>query len=72
MANHPNRSRGDPARNPTPAEIVAVRHERGHTQAQAAKSILCSEQGWRKWESGDRRMHPALWWLYLHGGIPHA
>ena len=57
---------------PTPQQVRAARLERGHTQAKAAATILTSEAGWRKWEAGDRRMHPALWWLYLHGGIPHA
>jgi Predicted transcriptional regulator len=67
LANHPNRSRGNPARNPDPEEIRAARLERGQTQAEAAATILSSEAGWRKWEAGDRRMHPALWWLYLRG-----
>lgn len=66
MPNHPNRSRRKdaPARNPTPAEIRAARIDAGLTQAAAAVLIHCSPKSWEKWESGERRMHPAFWDLF--------
>lgn len=70
MTNHPNRSSApSPGRNPSPQEIRALREARGETQDQAAKSILSTERTWQGWEQGLRRMHPALWWLYRHGGL---
>ena len=65
MTNHPNRSRGNSARNPTPEEIQARRISLGLTQSQAAALIHATERAWQGWEQGERRMHPGLWELFL-------
>jgi DNA-binding transcriptional regulator YiaG len=70
---HPNRGRGrgNPARNPTPAEIRAAREAAGLTQTEAARLIYCTLRGWQGWEDGSRRMHPAMWDLFLlRVGLP--
>lgn len=62
MTNHPNRSRKapNPARNPTPDEVRAMRAAAGLTQAAAAALLYSSERAWQDWEGGQRRMHPAF------------
>ena len=65
MSNHPNRSRGNPAQNPTPDEIRELRLSLGITQSKAAVMILATERAWQAWEQGERRMHPGLWQLFL-------
>lgn len=66
MTNHPNRSRAkNPASNPTPQ---AIRDKRGNlnlTQTEAAKLVYSSLRAWQQWESGERRMHPGLWELFV-------
>ena len=64
MTNHPNRSAGHPARNPSPGEVRAARDAVGLTQAQAAALVHASARNWQQWEAGDRRMHPGLWELF--------
>lgn len=64
MANHPNRSMNNDARNPAPVEIVAARVAIGLTQTEAAALIYVSYRAWQQWESGERRMHPAFWELF--------
>lgn len=66
MSNHPNRStrRDDPARNPDPAAIRAVREKAGLTQTAAGALIYVSLRGWQEWEAGTRKMHPAFWELF--------
>lgn len=64
MANHPNRSRNNPERNPTPDEIRAARLAAGLTQTDAAEKIHCSLRTWQQWEAGERRMHLAFWDLF--------
>lgn len=67
MTAHPNRSRRGhpPARNPEAAAIRAARHAAGLTQKQAAASVYSTLRTWQAWEQGDRRMHPAIWQLFL-------
>ena len=70
MTNHPNRSAGHPARNPTAAEVRAAREAAGLTQAQAASLVYASLRNWQQWEQGEgssssRRMHPGLWELFM-------
>ena len=66
--NHPNRSAGHPARNPTPAEVRAAREAAGLTQTQAAALVRATARNWQQWEqtegSNARRMHPGLWELF--------
>jgi putative transcriptional regulator len=69
VKNHPNRSRGYPAANPTPPnptplEIESARKAAGLSQAAAAKLVHATLNAWQKWEAGDRRMHPAFWELF--------
>ena len=66
MTSHPNRSRRStaPGRNPTHAEIREAREKSGLTQTQAAQVIYCTLRAWQDWESGARRMHPAMWELW--------
>lgn len=70
MSNHPNRSAGHPARNPTPAEVRAAREAAGLTQAQAAALVYANLRAWQRWEADEqttetaRRMHPAIWELF--------
>ena len=67
MPSHPNRSRRhrSPAANPTPAEISAARENLGLTQQEAAALLHISLRAWQRYEAGERRMHPALWELFL-------
>ena len=68
VSNHPNRSAGQPARNPSPAEVRAAREAAGLTQAQAAALVHASARNWQQWEqeagANVRRMHPGLWELF--------
>ena len=75
MSNHPNRSAGHPARNPTHAEVRAAREAAGLTQAQAAALVYATPRNWQQWEQQEganvRRMHPGLWELFrLKAGLP--
>lgn len=74
--NHPNRSRRTrhPAANPTPESIRAARERAGLTQAQAAALVHSTLRAWQRYEAGERRMHPALWELFLlkTGNLPAA
>lgn len=66
MTDHPNRSRAkSPASNPTPDEIFGVRINAKLTQQQAAEIVHSGLRTWQQWEAGDRRMHPALFELFL-------
>lgn len=64
MSNHPNRSAGNPARNPSPGEVRAEREGLDLTQTEAGAVIHSSLRAWQQWEAGDRRMHPAFWELF--------
>ena len=66
MTSHPNRSRdGSPSRNPDPSDIKAARVAAGLTATEAAALLHTSYRAWKQWEDGDRRMHPAIWELFL-------
>lgn len=68
MSHHPNRSAGNPARNPTPVEVRAAREAAGLTQAQAAALVHATARNWQQWEQVEgtnaRKMHPGLWELF--------
>lgn len=66
VSNHPNRSKrqDNPAANPDPAEIRTAREAANLSQTEAAELIYCTMRGWQQWESGERRMHPAMWELW--------
>jgi len=59
--NHPNRGRGNLGYIPTPVEVRELRGTM--TQDAAAALIWTTGRIWRKYESGDSRMHPASWEL---------
>jgi hypothetical protein len=75
MANHPNRrkrstNRLDPAANPSQAQIRKAREQAGHTMREAAATVYATLHAWQNWETDPmneyhRRMHPALFELYL-------
>lgn len=66
MANHPNRSgTPQPGATPPPDAIRAARTAAGHTQSEAARLIYSTLRAWQDWEAGARRMHPAMFELYL-------
>lgn len=50
---------------PTPAQVKQARTDAGLTQTQAAETIYCSLGAWKKWESGEREMHPSFFDLFL-------
>lgn len=50
---------------PTPAQIRDARQRAQLTGAEASALLHCNERSWRKWEGGDREMHPAFWELFL-------
>ena len=66
MSNHPNRSRArSPASNPSTEEIRSARINAGLTQTKAAEIIYSGIRAWQKWESGEHKMHPGLFELFL-------
>ena len=62
MTNHPNRSAGHPARNPTPAEVRAAREAAGLTQTQAAALVRATARNWQQWEQPEGKSHPSCAW----------
>ena len=65
MANHANRGKRGPSSTPLPAAIQSARAAAGLTQTQAGDLIHTSCRNWQKWESGESRMHPAFFELFL-------
>lgn len=49
---------------PAPYEIRRARESAGLNIAQAAALIWCNRASWLRWESGERRMHPAFFELF--------
>lgn len=52
-------------KSPEPEQIKKARTDAGLTQTEAAEKIYCSLGACKKWESGEREMHPAFWELFL-------
>ena len=50
-------------KHPSPVEIRALRTGAGLSQREAAELVHSTWSAWQRWESGKRRMHPALWEL---------
>jgi len=65
MSNHPNRGRRTAASNPLPDEIQSSRMRTGLKMADAAALVYVNALAWGNWESGNTRMHPAFWELWL-------
>ena len=61
MSGCQNRGRGNVGYIPTPKEVRAYRG--AMTQSVAAGLICTTDRVWRKYESGESRMHPASWEL---------
>lgn len=54
--------------NPTPTQIKQSRLEAGLTQKQAAKLVYSTTRTWQNWESTgpeNRKMHPAIYELFI-------
>jgi hypothetical protein len=49
---------------PTPEAVATARRLAGHTHAAAGQALHVDGRTWRRWEAGDRAMHPAMWELY--------
>lgn len=50
---------------PAPHEVKTARETAVLTQTEAGAIIHCSLRAWQDWEAGRRRMHPAMWELFL-------
>jgi DNA (cytosine-5)-methyltransferase 1 len=50
---------------PKPETIRAARHKAGLSQTAAAQLIWSHLRSWQDWESGNRRMMPAVWFAFL-------
>lgn len=50
---------------PLPKDIKAARLGSGLTQSGAGLLVHSSLRAWQQWEAGDRKMHPAVWELFL-------
>ena len=53
-------------RSPSPKVILEARKAAGLTQKAAAEKCLSALRSWQDWEYGKRRMHPAIWQVFLH------
>jgi DNA-binding transcriptional regulator YiaG len=51
---------------PRPAELLAFREKYGLSQTKAGELAYSSLRSWQMWESGETRMHPAIWRWVLH------
>lgn len=49
----------------TPEEIKRVRLAAGLTQTQAAELVHVTLRSWQRYEAGEKRIHPAMWELFL-------
>ncbi|MEN3168456.1 helix-turn-helix transcriptional regulator [Gluconobacter sp. OJB] len=47
-----------------PQTIRQARLDAGLTQVSAASLVHVTPLTWKRWESGDRTMHPAFWELF--------
>jgi DNA-binding transcriptional regulator YiaG len=56
--------RSHAAPSPTPDAVRRAREDAELTQTAAAALVYCTLRGWQDWESGARRMHPAMWELF--------
>ncbi|EIK1334790.1 helix-turn-helix domain-containing protein [Salmonella enterica] len=52
-------------KHPDPHEIRRARLSADLTQAAAAGLVYSSLNAWSQWERGERKMHPAIWELFL-------
>jgi hypothetical protein len=52
-------------RSPSPEAIRKARKTAGLTQREAAEKCYSALRSWQDWEYGQRRMHPAVWQVFL-------
>ncbi len=52
-------------RSPSPEMILKARKAAGLTQREAAEKCYSALRSWQDWEYGQRRMHPAIWQVFL-------
>ena len=52
-------------RSPSREAILNARKAAGLTQKAAAEKCLSALRSWQDWEYGKRRMHPAIWQVFL-------
>lgn len=55
---------GSVKKNPTPAQIIAMRKAANITQEVAAEMVYATTRSWQDWEGGQRRMHAGLFELF--------
>ena len=53
-------------RSPAARLIRQTRIARGLTQKEAGAACMSALRSWQDWEYGKRRMHPAIWQVFLH------
>ena len=62
----PYNTKANALKQPTPAEIKAVRKLSGLTQQKAAELVHRADGArWREWEGGKYQIDMAVWELYL-------
>ena len=57
-------------RSPAARLIRQTRIARGLTQKEAGAACMSALRSWQDWEYGKRRMHPAIWQVFLHATAP--
>jgi len=57
--------RDNPAVSPLPRDIKVLRLLNNLTQTQASEMIYRNCRAWQRWESGDAKMDPAIWELFV-------
>lgn len=50
--------------NPTPQQIINARNNARITQTEAAEMVHSKLRTWQSWESGQSKMHQAIWELF--------
>lgn len=55
----------DSRKSPSPQEICAARKASGCSQSEAAALVYTTTRSWQTWESGQYKMHPAIYELFL-------
>ena len=56
-------------RSPAARLIRQTRIARGLTQKAAGAACMSALRSWQDWEYGKRRMHPAIWQVFLHATV---
>lgn len=62
--NHPRRTKPDLPGTPMPEQILAARRAAGVSNFKAAELIMHTVAQFDAFETGERRMHPIIWWAF--------